>query len=116
LYFHSKNLPVSRLNIIFLACSPSIFTATSINGTPCSAPAQPLMTVHPNPANGSVVVENVQGKVQLYNAQGRLVVEQPAPTAAPATLDTRALPSGLYYLSGSDATGRMVRQALQVQH
>nr|WP_230687536.1 T9SS type A sorting domain-containing protein [Hymenobacter ruricola] len=72
--------------------------------------------MHPNPADGSAVVDNLRGPVQLYNAQGRLVELPPASTTAPTTLDTRALPSGLYYVTGRDAYGRPIRRALQVQH
>ena len=79
-------------------------------------PGEAIMGIHPNPADGSITVENVRGTVQVYNAQGRLVGRQPAPAAAPTTIDTRALPNGLYYVTGSDANGRPTRQALQVQH
>ncbi|MDO7873721.1 T9SS type A sorting domain-containing protein [Hymenobacter sp. ASUV-10] len=96
---------------------PTIFAGNSINGQPCSAgPDNPRPTAYPSPANESLTLKNLRGTAELYNAQGRVVRQQQLPAVGPATLDIRALPAGLYYLKGMDATGQAVRQTVQVQH
>ncbi len=96
-------------------------TAHIVNGYACppdvySRPTLAPPTLYPNPATGLVSAERLTGTLRLYSSQGRLVYEMPAqPVGQPTIFDVHGLPAGLYELTGKDATGRPVRQQLQVQ-
>lgn len=95
---------------------PTLFAASSINGQPCQTGTLPRLVVYPNPAAGSITVENIHGAVQLYNAMGYVVRHQQVLGTAATTIDTQRLPNGLYYLTGTGPDGQPTRQAVQVQH
>ena len=76
--------------------------------------ATPAVAAYPNPADERLLLPVTVGTYTLYNSHGQ-AVRQPNPAAA-GELDTRALPAGLYYLVHRESNGRVVRQAIQVQH
>ncbi|WP_216679657.1 T9SS type A sorting domain-containing protein [Hymenobacter siberiensis] len=77
-----------------------------------NAAAQPATEAYPNPVDERINLPAATGPYTFYDGHGQAVRE--GKTAR--VLDTRKLPDGLYYLVHQDASGRAVRQAIEVKH
>lgn len=67
---------------------------------------QPAMRLHPNPAQNAVTLtfdEAMSGRVQLYNQQGQLIIEQPCHDSRELQVSLQTLASGIYTVAFSNA-------------
>lgn len=96
---------INRASMSGISCPPDVYCRPA----PVVGPAP-----FPNPtATGLITVERLVGPVQVYNGQGRVVLNATAETEAAIMLDLRLLPLGLYQVVGHDKAGRIVRHYVQ---
>lgn len=75
--------------------------------TRTNEPAAPALRLYPNPVRDILFLENTQPaerSLRLFNAQGKLVLEQTLPPLGRVEWPVQDLPSGLYY--GFDGTNK----------
>ena len=91
--------------------TPAIFLArlSGTTGLPESSSDQPQLTLTPNPARTTVQLTGATGPTAtLLDGLGRVVGTAAITPAGAATLDVRALPTGLYLLRAGGRARRLV--------
>lgn len=71
---------------------------------------------YPNAADQELTVEDAAGTLTLYNSYGQPVRQLPASSSRRVSLDTRALPTGTYYLEVTTPARVYHRQRIRIQH
>ena len=113
--FNTITLTVSDASGNTASCH-TIVQLTETIGT-AEAPAMPLLRLSPNPVAGLLQWQVLgagdfsSARLLVSDAQGRLLLSQSAvfQQAVPATLDTSALPAGVYLLSLFGDAGLVAR-------
>ena len=72
-----------------------------------------IISVYPNPTKDFVVIENVECNaehmtINVYDAQGRLILSETKPNATSYSLNTTSLKTGVYYITVGNVTKKLI--------
>lgn len=91
----------------FAVVTQSVSTCTGLSSV---ASAKEDLLIYPNPTSGIVTLSGVEGKVEVYNVLGELVLSPLEGGQGDVNLDLSQQPSGIYFIKFGTITKKIIKE------